>query len=121
MGFFSIFQTVAESKELHSDPQLRSRYYKANYRTVKAHVIEHAKTLQLDVRSVDDEHREIFLQGSRYHIIVSIVQVNPIETSVDFKVEFYGLIGRGRPKKTILAFYQYLDANLPFKGVGLHP
>lgn len=121
MGVTSFFKTIAESKELHSDVQLRSRYYKTNYQKAKAVLLEYAKQESIDVRNVDDEHRELFFQGSRFHIIVSLVQVNPIETSVDFKVEYYGLLGMNRPKNTILKLYQYLDQNLSFKGVGLHP
>jgi hypothetical protein len=121
MGFLSFFQTIAESKELHTDPQLRSRYYKTNYRKVKAVILEYAEQQGLQVRNIDDDHRELFLQGPRYHVIASIVQVNPYETSADFKVEVYGLAGFGRPKKLIREFYQHLDQHLMFKGVGLHP
>ena len=121
MGLFSFINNTAETKELHADVDLRSRYYKTNYQKVKAVVLEYAKDINVDVRNIDDAHREIFLQGSRYHIIVSMVQVTPIETSVDFKVEQYGLMGFGRPKKRILEFYAYLNQSLTFKGVGLHP
>ena len=121
MGFLSFFQTIAESKELHTDVQLRSRYYKTNYRKVKAVILEYAKANDIQVKNIDDDHKEIFLQGGRYHIITSIVQVNPYETSADFKVEVYGLVGFGKPKKLILDLYKYLDSNLMFKGVGLHP
>jgi hypothetical protein len=121
MGFLSFFHTIAESKELHSDTVLRSRYYKTNYAKAKAVVLEFAKEKGLDVRNIDDVHKELFLQGSRFHVIVSIVQVNPIETSIDLKVEIYGLLGFNRPKNKIVEYYAYLDQNLPFKGVGLHP
>ncbi len=121
MGFFSFLNNTAETKELHSDAELRSRYYKTNYPKAKAVVLEHVNDLKASVRNIDDEHKELFIQGDRYHIIVSLVQVNPIETSIDFKVEVYGLAGFGRPKKKIVEFYQYLDQNLSFKGVGLHP
>lgn len=121
MGFLSFFQTIAETKELHSEVQLRSRYYKTNYRKVKAVILEYAKEQDIQVKSIDDDHREIFLQGPRYHVIVSIVQVNPYETSADFKVEVYGLVGMGRPRKIIASLYKYLDDHLMFKGVGLHP
>ena len=121
MGFFSFIGNTAETSELHSDVELRSRYYKTNYQKTKAVVIEYAEKNKITVRHIDDQHREVFLQGDRFHIIVSMVQVNPIETSVDFKVEQYSLLGLNRPKKRILTFYQYLDQSLPFKGVGLHP
>lgn len=121
MGFLSAFKTIAETKELHSDAALRSRYYKSNYQKVKAVILQFANEEHIDIRNIDDAHRELYLQGSRFHIIVSLVQVNPIETSVDFKVEYYGLIGFNRPRNMILKCYDYLNTNLSFKGVGLHP
>lgn len=121
MGVMSFINNLAESKELHSDGLLRTHYYKTNYQKTKAVVLEYAAMIRADVRSIDDEHKEVFLQGDRYHIIVSFVQVNPIETSVDFKVEQYGIIGMNRPKKRIIEFYQYLDQQLVLKGISLHP
>ena len=121
MGMLDVFKTVAETKELHVDPYLRSHYYKTNYQKAKDAVLLHAKELKLDVRHVDDVHKELFLQGPRHHVICSIVQVSPIETSVDFKVEVYGLLGMNKPKNIILGFYRYLDKELPFKGTSLHP
>lgn len=121
MAGMSFLNNLAETKELHSDAVLRTHYYKTNYQKAKAVVIEYANEIKANVRNIDDEHREIFLQSDRYHIIVSLVQVSPIETSVDFKVEQYGIIGMNRPKKRIVEFYAYLDKNLTLKGVSLHP
>lgn len=121
MSVGSFFGTTAETQELHTVRELRSRYYKTNYAKAKAVVIEHAKDIKVNVSNIDDEHKEILLQSNRYHIIVSFVQVNPIETSVDFKVEMYGLFGFHRPRKLVISFYDYLNNNLQFKGVGLHP
>lgn len=121
MSLGSWLGTTAETKELHSVVSLRSRYYKTNYKKAKAVVIEYANQLKANIKHIDDEHRELLLQSDRFHIIVSFVQVTPIETSIDFKVEMYGLIGMHRPRRKIVAFYEYLDNNLPFKGVGLHP
>lgn len=118
MGFLS---PLAETKELHSDVTLRSHYYKTNYQKTKAVIIEYAKEHKIDVRNIDDEHKELFLQASKYHVIVSMVQVTPYETSVDLKVELYTMVGFNRPKKKIIALYEYLDKQLQFKGIGLHP
>ncbi|QMS85549.1 hypothetical protein [Candidatus Xianfuyuplasma coldseepsis] len=118
MGFLS---PLAESKELHSEVGLRSHYYKTNYQKAKAVIMEYAQKNKIEVRHIDDEHKELFLQASKYHIIVSFVQVTPYETSVDFKVEMYTMLGFNRPKKKIMALYEYLDKQLPYKGVGLHP
>lgn len=121
MSVKSFFRNTAETKELHSLVGLRSRYYKTNYQKAKAVVLEYAKENKLDPRHIDDAHKELLLQSGRFHIIVSFVQVTPIETSVDFKVEFYAIFGFNRPIKKIISFYEYLDKNLSFKGVGLHP
>lgn len=121
MGLKSFINSLAETKELHSDITLRSRYYKANYSKIKNVIMKYAELNKLDVQNVDDVHREILLQSRKYHIIISIVQVSPIESSVDLKIEVYSMIGMGRPRKQIINFYSYLDTNLEFKGVGLHP
>ena len=121
MSFNSWLSTISETKELHSLASLRSRYYKANYEQAKAIVLDCAKQMNTTVRNIDDTHREILIQSNKYHIVVSFVQVNPIETSIDFKVQIYGIVGRNRPQKMILKYYDYLNSNLTFKGVGLHP
>ena len=121
MSVGSFFGTTAETQELHSVIALRSRYYKTNYKKAKAVIIEYAEKNKMFVRNVDDAHKEILLQSNRYHIIVILVQVNPIETSIDFKVEIYGMFGFHRPRKKIINFYEYLNNNLQYKGVGLHP
>lgn len=121
MSVGSFFGTIDETQELHVVRELRSRYYKTNYKKAKAMAIEYTKAINVNVTNIDDEHREILLQSKRYHIIVSIVQVTPIETSIDLKVEMYGLFGFHRSRKIIISFYEYLDRNLQFKGVGLHP
>ena len=121
MSLSSFFGTVAETKELHSVIALRSRYYKTNYNKAKAAVLEYTKQSNLNIGNIDDSHKEILLQSNKYHIIVSFIQVTPIETAIDIKVEVYGLFGLNRPQKMIVNYYKYLDENLSFKGVGLHP
>lgn len=121
MGFFSFIGNTAETSELNTDVELRSRYYKTNYSKTKAVIIEYANDNKITVKHVDDQHKEVLLQGDRFHIIVSMVQVTPIETSVDLKVEQYSLLGLNRPKKRILALYEHLNQSLSLKGVSLHP
>lgn len=121
MGFFDFAKTILETREMHALPDLRTHYYKTNFKKTKAVVVDYANRHDLSIPTVDDAHGELYLQAKNYHIIVSIVQVTPLETAVDFKVQFYSLMGFNRPKKQILAFYDYLDKNLPFKGTSLHP
>lgn len=121
MSVKSYFGTVAETQELHSVVGLRSRYYKTSYKIAKAAVLEYVDQIKAIVKHDDEVHKEMLIQSNRYHIIVTFVQVTPIETSIDFKVEIYGLFGFHRPRNMILKFYNYLNNKLTFKGVGLHP
>lgn len=121
MSIRSFLNNSAETREVHQVLGLRSRYYKTNYAKAKACILDYVKDLNAQVKNIDDAHREIFLQGGRFHIIFSMVQVTPIETSIDIKVEQYGLMGMHRPRKKILEIYKYLDEKLPYKGVSLHP
>lgn len=121
MGLKDYISNNAETKELHSNQDLRSRYYKANYKKVKAEVEEYSKNKNIEVKHVDDVHGEIFLQTNSYHMIVSIVQVTPLESAVDMKVQTYKLAGMNVPKKLIIEMYAYLDTKLTFKGTSLHP
>lgn len=121
MSVSSFLSNSAETREIHQVVGLRSRYYKSNYKKTKECILEYVKTLNAEVKNIDDVHREIFIQGGRFHIIFSMVQVTPIETSIDIKVDQYGLMGMHRPRRKIMEIYKYLDSNLSFKGVSLHP
>jgi hypothetical protein len=121
MGLKTFLSNNAETRELHSDVDLRSRYYKTTFKKVKEKIEEYCNDEGIVVVNVDVIHGEMFLQTSKHHMICSIIQVNPLETAVDLKVQTYQLIGRNVPKMKILKMYKFLNENLPFKGVGLHP
>jgi|LGOV01.1.fsa_nt_gb hypothetical protein len=121
MGIKTFLSNNAETRELHSNPELRSRYYKTTFKKVKALIEEYCEKHGIVVVNVDETHGEMFLQTTKYHMIASIIQVNPFETAVDLKVQTYQLIGRNVPKVRVLKMYEYLNSNLSFKGVGLHP
>ncbi len=121
MGFKEFLSNNAETSELHQDGGLRSRYYKASFKKVRDVIQEFSTLKDIVILNVDEVHGEMFLQTTKYHMIVSIVQVNPLETAVDVKVQTYQLIGRGVPKNKVLELYDHLNNNLTFKGVGLHP
>jgi hypothetical protein len=121
MAFFDFASTIAETKETHQKMQLRTRYYKTRYEKMKNQVLDYCKITDLFVKHEDDVHGELFLQANGYHMIVSIVQVSPMECAVDIKVQTYGLIGLFKPMKIIAKCYAYLDKKVEFKGVGLRP
>lgn len=121
MSVSSFLSNSAETRELHQVIGLRTRYYKTNYPKMKACILEYVKTLNAEVKNIDDEHKEIFVQGARFHIIFSVLQVTPVETSLNIKYDKYGLMGMHRPRKKIVEIYKYLDKKLILKGVSLHP
>jgi hypothetical protein len=121
MGLKGFLSNDMETRELHSDVELRSRYYKTSKKKVQEALEDFCKENDLRVKSYNESLGEMFIQGEKYHVMVSIIQINPLETSVDFKVQTYKLIGMNAPKKLILRLYQFLDSKVPFKGTSLHP
>lgn len=121
MSLASFFQSACETRELHADAQLRTRYYRNSFQQAKDAVDRLAAEERLEVRNIDVVHGEIYLLGNGYDVIVTAIQVTPIETGIDLKVNWFGFVGMGRPKKIALRFYQGFDRLLKFKGVSLHP
>ncbi len=50
-----------------------------------------------------------------------MVQVSPLETAVDIKVQTYKILGLYKPLKIITGLYNHIDSKADFKGIGLHP
>ena len=121
MGFLDFFSNNTETSELHAIQDLRTRYYKTNFKKVKQEIEAHCDKQGIVLKHVDEVHGEMFLQTAKYHMIVSIVQVTPLETAVDMKVQTYKIAGMNEPKKRIIEMYAFLDTKLPFKGTSLHP
>lgn len=121
MALLDFTKTLCETKEMHNDIDLRTRYYRSSYIKLKEHILQFCNLSGMDVANIDDAHGEIFIQTKKFHAIISVIQVSPIETAVDMKVQAYGLWGMNIPKRTILGVYAYLNEHATFKGVSLHP
>lgn len=121
MGIMNFISNFAETKELHQLPALKTRYYRTRYTKVKDMIIEYANHNDYIINNIDDIHGEIFVQTTKFHLIISIIQVNPLETAVDVKVQTYKIVGMNKPRNIILNLYSFLNKKLDFKGVGLHP
>lgn len=121
MSFTEFFHTTCETRELHSAKELRTRYYRNNFKQCLEALKQLAKQDELDLKNVNEAHGEVYLLGNGFDCIVTMIQVTPIETSIDFKINYFSTIGLGRPKKKAIYFYQFLDKALQFKGVSLHP
>lgn len=121
MGLLDFFSNNVETSELHKVKDLRTRYYKTNFKKIKEQIEAYSDQKGILVKHVDELHGEMFLQTAKYHMIVSIVQVTPLETAVDMKVQTYKIAGMNEPMKRIIEMYAFLDTKLPFKGTSLHP
>ena len=121
MSFSSYFSPSCETRELHVDPSLRTRYYRNNFRQVVEALRKLAEDNHLEVRDVNEIHHEIYLIGNGFDCIVTVVQVTPVEAGIDFKINMFNSIGFGRPKKKAIQLYEELKKLLNFKGVSLHP
>jgi len=120
MGLTTFFMNTCETREMHREGELRTRYYRNNF----DQCLEAVKTMggkyDLEIRDVNKMHGEIYLLGNGYDVICTVCQVNPIEAGIDFKINYFSTFGWGRPQKRVVEFYKFLDANLKFKGVSLH-
>jgi hypothetical protein len=121
MGIASFFDTTCETRELHADAQLRTRYYRNNFDHCVEAIRKLAELHALDLREINKTHGEIYLLGNGFDVIFTVAQITPIECGIDIKINFFGFTGLGRPKKKALAFFRFFDQNLKFKGVSLHP
>lgn len=120
MAISNFFINTLETREMHRDGDLRTRYYRNNFDQCLEVVRTMAQKSALEVRDVNKTHGEIYLLGDGFDVIVTVSQINPIESGVDFKINYFSTFGWGRPKKRIMEFYKFLDAKLKFKGVSLH-
>ncbi len=121
MSIKSFFSPSCETRELHSDPELRTNYYRNKFKDIVEALQKLAEQNHMEVREVNEIHKEVYMIGNGFDAIVTISQMTPIEAGIDFKVNYFSAIGFGRPKKKVLHFYAELKNLLNFKGISLHP
>ncbi len=121
MSFKSFFSPMCETRELHTDPDLRTRYYRNNFKQVVEAMHKLAERNNMQVRDINETHKEIYLLGNGLDCIVTVTQTTPIEAGIDFKVNIFSAMGMNRPKKKVVKFYEDLKGLLNFKGISLHP
>ena len=121
MGFFDVFSNHAESSERHQEKALRTHYYKHNFKQVKDALKAYANTNQYPIKTEDDTHGEVSIETPSFHMIATIIEINPRETAIDLKVQTYRVVGLNKPKKIIQTTFEALNKTLTLKGVGLHP
>ncbi len=117
-GFFS---PSCETRELHVDSELRTHYYRNNFKQVVEGLKKLAERNNMALKDVNEIHKEVYLIGNGFDSIVTVSQITPIEAGVDIKLNFFSAMGFGRPKKKVVKFYKELGEILNFKGISLHP
>ncbi|MFA7075514.1 MAG: hypothetical protein WC152_02470 [Candidatus Izemoplasmatales bacterium] len=121
MSLKTFLSNTAETRELHQEPGLRTNYYRNNFNQVLEAIQAIAQEEQLEIKSINKIHKEIYMLGNGYDIIVTISEITPVELGVDFKVNWFSGFGFNKPKKRVIALYAELKERLRFKGVSLHP
>ncbi|MBI9010053.1 MAG: hypothetical protein JEZ05_08475 [Tenericutes bacterium] len=121
MSIRTFFSTSCETRELHVDPELRTRYYRNKFKDIINALHKVAELNAMKVRDVNEVHKEVYMLGNGFDAIVTIAQISPIEAGIDLKVNSFSAIGMGKPKKKALKIFQDLKGILNFKGVSLHP
>ncbi len=120
MGLRELITNFAETSETHPKNILKTRYYRTRYTNVKNAIVDYSNQNDYIINSIDDKHGEIFVQTTKFHLIISVLQINVLETAVDVKVQTYKIIGLNKPQAIIEHLFTFLDKKLEFKGVGLH-
>lgn len=118
MGIFDGFKKHYETGDQVSDSILVTHYYRNNYQQVKKGLLETAETLNFNVTYINDERKEFVLKRKDCEIIVTVINITPIETTVDFTVNTNGFFSFGKGRKVIDDLYKDLDKRLMFKGRG---
>ena len=115
MGIFDSFKKHYETTDSAVDPILVTHYYRNNFNQVKEALMQSAKELDYKVTYENDERKEFVFKHSDSEVIITVININPIETAVDFTVNTSGVFSFGKGKKLIQELYQNLDKRLKVK------
>ncbi|WP_078595075.1 DUF1499 domain-containing protein [Evansella clarkii] len=129
MGFKETVQTIiskhTETKENHTDKELRTHYYKST----KDKVIKEIESMLnqrpgFSVSSVSEERGEIIVninKGKKAMMVVTVIMVRPFRTAVDFSIATDTMLFSdfGYSRKLAAELYKELNKRLTFVGTGL--
>jgi hypothetical protein len=131
MSFFKAltgrYQKFSGTSENHSDEQLRTRYYKANFSQAFQTVEQLLKAdPSCRIISVSKEHGEISAEINKKaasFLTVTVVTTKPFETAIDLHISTERFSPAGiNPalKSELLNFYKKLDQAHPYIGSGIY-
>lgn len=117
MSLKVFFAKNLTTSDLSTDLDLKPHYYANDYQTIKKKVLEVAEFLKYQVRAINDEYQEIFIErpGSS-DIIITMFRAGSSGYRVDLKVNIQSGISFGGAKKLVVNFYHILDPRLTRKG-----
>jgi len=117
MGFFA---NSVETREQHKNENLRTRYYKNNFEQVKNCLEKICKEEDMQLQQVNKKFGDIYICAYDFEIFATVIEITPIETSVDLKINYFATFGFGKPEKKAIHIYERLNKMLIFKGTMLH-
>jgi len=115
MGIFDGVRKHYETGDGVTDPLLMTHYYRNNFKQVKAALVETTKELKFNMTYENDERKEFVLKRGDSEVIVTVVNITPIETTVDFTVNTFGVLSFGKGRTIIQSLYKDLDKRLMLK------
>jgi hypothetical protein len=115
-NLFTRFKKQIETSDRQTDDSLKTHYYKATFNQLFASVEKlFHEDADCRVTTVSKEHGEIAVEVSKpfsCFLIVTIVNVKPLETAVDFNIssEKFSLLGAYPDlKKRITSYYERIN------------
>ena len=116
----NIFTTSVETSERNRKDELKTHYYKTSFQGILKALNKIADEEWMEVHEHNERYGEIYLVGDGYEVIVTVTEMNKYDSGVDFKVNYFSIMGWGRPYKLISKLYSLLDKELPYKGKEQH-
>lgn len=119
MGFKGFFSSNFETSDNHSNPKLRTHYYRNTYEQAKAAIRNLVQEFKGYKVSINDKYQEISFETRGYFCVISVINPNPVESAIDIKLSF-NMMSFGRGPKVISKMYLLLDSSLNYKGSSLY-
>ncbi len=112
MSIKEFFSNDCATNDYASNEKLLTRYYRNDYNTTKAGLIDAARTMGFNTQNVNDQFKEILFTSKNADMIVSIMTVNYYQMAVDLKITTHYFIAAGRAVKLADEYYNICNRYL---------
>lgn len=120
------YKRKVETKDFHKNKALCTQYYKVNYKQANEVITGYAKQNGFDIVNENEEYGEMFLKKNNLEMIVTVLQINPIKSSINVFVikNPYDILGIPLPdfsacENAVKDMYEYCQKQLTFLGTNL--